>query len=185
MKFNLANYETVAERLHRARHDHPEMIIISKPVESLITGEPGRMMWVFETIIYKTPEDLEKGLPWANGYASGIDGGPGADQNCAQENAETSSIGRALAKCGYHGDKGLASREEMHKAQGAPVGRKPAAKKSGAGKYDPAQVSEEFKGAVEQCDSLDGLRAMWHAASNEHEQRYVESVFAAMGGGEK
>ena len=55
-------------------------------------------------------------LPKASGLAFEIDGGNGANQTSALENAETSAIGRALANAGYSGNK-RTSREEMNKVE--------------------------------------------------------------------
>jgi hypothetical protein len=129
--FNLADYETVAERLVRFHADHPHARIITK---NLSTDQDRQVStWVVLTEIWLPMLEIWEDAPaqanpensWflkATGHAFEIDGGRGPNQTSALENAETSSIGRALANCGYSGDKKgdpnkRPSREEMEKVQ--------------------------------------------------------------------
>lgn len=114
MKFNINDYETVQDRLQRFLKDNSDARVIT---ENLTTKEDRAVMtWVFKTSIYLTAGDQAENLPKATGHAFEIDGGKGANITSAMENAETSSLGRALANLGYHGDK-RASREEMQKVE--------------------------------------------------------------------
>jgi len=112
-QFNPADYETVAERIKRFYSDWPDGRIVTRN----LTKQHDRaiMTWVVQASVYLTKDDQERNLPKATGLAFEVDGGMGANQTAALENAETSAIGRALANCGFSGNK-RASREEMAKA---------------------------------------------------------------------
>lgn len=117
-RFNLEDYETVEERLKRFHKDHPDGAIITEN----LTQPSDRVSntWVVRASVYFGIDDMPD-KPRATGLAFEIDGQPGANVTSALENAETSSIGRALANCGYSGNK-RASRTEMAKVQrGAPT----------------------------------------------------------------
>jgi hypothetical protein len=117
-RFNLDEYETVEERLKRFHSDHREGAIITEN----LTQPSDRVShtWVVRASVYFDYKDQELNMPRGTGMAFEIDGTPGANQTSALENAETSAIGRALANCGYSGNK-RPSREEMAKAKrGAP-----------------------------------------------------------------
>jgi hypothetical protein len=112
MKFDLTQYEPVEARLERFWAEHPE----------------GRI----ETRLLTDPAALDEVVIWAGawfhaadehpagtGHASERRGGTGANQFAHLENAETSSIGRALCNCGYKArrESPRPSREEMTKVQ--------------------------------------------------------------------
>jgi hypothetical protein len=112
--FNLADYETVEERIRRFYVDHPDGRIIT---ENLTTLQDRQVLtWVVRASIYFDWEELHRGTPKATGMAFEVDGAGGANKTSALENAETSAIGRALANAGYSGNK-RASREEMAKVE--------------------------------------------------------------------
>lgn len=120
--FNPSDYETVAERIKRFYTDYPHGRIITKN----LTTKEDRLAstWVVRTKIY-IPNPLTKEGPFheeyilkSTGLAFEVDGQGMANKTSALENAETSSIGRALANAGYSGDK-RASREEMEKVNRA------------------------------------------------------------------
>jgi hypothetical protein len=115
-QFNLNDYETVESRIARFYKDHPDGRIITKNVTSI--ADRTVSTWVVKAIIYLTDADQERKLPKATGYAFEIDGAGMANKTSALENAETSSIGRALANAGYSGNK-RTSREEMAKVERA------------------------------------------------------------------
>jgi hypothetical protein len=114
--FNLNDYETVESRIARFYKDYPDGRIITKNVTSI--ADRSVSTWVVKAIIYLTDADQERKLPKATGYAFEIDGAGMANKTSALENAETSSIGRALANAGYSGNK-RTSREEMAKVERA------------------------------------------------------------------
>ena len=108
MRFNPEDYEDVASRIKRFRADHPDSRIITHAL-----SDPNLKDWVvIRAEVFLTSADT---APAASGIAQEHPG-QGANQTCWWENAETSSIGRALANCGYSGDK-RPSREEMQKTE--------------------------------------------------------------------
>jgi hypothetical protein len=119
--FNLADYETVEERIRRFYTDNPDGRIITKNKTKPTDRERGQ--WVVKAEIW-LPLDydkesvnvrfVEQAFLKATGWAFEIDGQGMANKTSALENAETSAIGRALANAGYSGNK-RASREEMAK----------------------------------------------------------------------
>jgi hypothetical protein len=112
-QFNLADYETVEERIRRFYKDHPQGRIITDNITTLQDRQVST--WVVKALVY-TNDDL---YPKASGLAFEVDGQGMANKTSALENAETSAIGRALANAGYSGNK-RTSRQEMEKvARGA------------------------------------------------------------------
>ena len=111
--FNLADYETVEERLRRLFTDHPTARVIT--INETTPQDRAALTWIMRAELYLLDDD---GLPYlkSTGYAFEIDGTGGANKTSALENAETSAIGRALANAGYSGNK-RASREEMAKVE--------------------------------------------------------------------
>ena len=108
MRFNLEDYEPVQSRIKRFKADHPDSRIITHAL-----SDPNLKDWVvIRTEVFLT---VDAAAPAATGIAQ-EQPGSGANQTSWWENCETSSIGRALANCGYGGDK-RASREEMEKAE--------------------------------------------------------------------
>jgi hypothetical protein len=112
-RFNLEDYETVEQRLKRAMTEHPDMRVVTEWVNQGESAE-GARTWVFKTSIYLTAGDQANNLPKATGYAVEIDGTGGANNGSAGENAETSSLGRAMANMSLSGNK-RNTREEMSK----------------------------------------------------------------------
>jgi hypothetical protein len=111
-KFNLADYETVEERIKKFYELYPDGRLVTKLVEDYNTQAP--RTWVFKAYAYLTAGDQAAGIPKATGYASEIDGTGGANNGSACENSETSSLGRCLANMSLSGNK-RASRTEMAK----------------------------------------------------------------------
>jgi len=138
--FNPAEYETVAERLKRALKDHPDLRIVTHNQ----TQQHDRAIstWVVYTQIFLNADDQRNNLAKATGLAFEVDGVGMANKTSALENAETSSLGRALSHMGYFGDK-KATREEMSKvAKGVtPV--------------------KNYLAALENISDLEGLRALY------------------------
>ena len=112
--FNLADYETVEERIKRLYKDEPNARIITKNQTKSSDREKG--VWIVKAEIWLPTEDEKFDACYlkATGHAFEIDGQGMANKTSALENAETSAIGRALANAGYSGNK-RASREEMAK----------------------------------------------------------------------
>jgi hypothetical protein len=116
-RFNLADYETVEERIRRfyAAHEDGRIVTEWQNFDGYIDKqEPAS--YVIKAFVYLTSGDQANGLPKATGYAIEIDGTGGANNGSALENAETSAIGRALANMNLSGNK-RASREEMQKVE--------------------------------------------------------------------
>lgn len=113
-RFNLADYETVEERIKRFYALYPDGRIITENLTTLQDRQVST--WVFKTTIFLDEGSQAAGLAKATGHAFEVDGGSGANQTSAMENAETSSIGRCLANMNLSGNK-RASREEMQKVE--------------------------------------------------------------------
>jgi hypothetical protein len=117
-RFNLADYETVEDRIKKfyAAHDDGRIITEwenhTRYLEEL--DAVGPKTWVVKASVYLTAGDQATHLPKATGYAVEVDGTGGANNGSALENAETSAIGRALANMNLSGNK-RTSREEMSK----------------------------------------------------------------------
>jgi hypothetical protein len=110
--FNLADYETVEERIARFYKDNPDGRIVT---ENLTTLQDRQVLtWVVKATVYLNNKEQGNTLAKATGLAFEIDGIGMANKTSALENAETSAIGRALANAGYSGNK-RTSREEMEK----------------------------------------------------------------------
>ena len=112
-RFNLSDYETVEERIKRFYDEYPDGRILTHNITERYDREVST--WVVSAAIYLNVGDQAADLPKATGLAFEVDGGQGANQTAALENAETSAIGRALANAGFSGNK-RTSREEMAKA---------------------------------------------------------------------
>ena len=108
--FNLADYETVEERLIKFWKDHPDGRIETE----LIEATPSRFIVVAR--IFRTEADSRY---WTSGLAYEHISDRGVNSTSALENCETSAIGRALANAGYAVKGKRASREEMSKVANA------------------------------------------------------------------
>ena len=106
--FNLADYETVEDRLVKFWEDHKQGRILT----SIHYYDDNRILVRAE--IYFNREDDR---PVATGYAEEIRGASPVNKTSHAENAETSAIGRGLANCGYATKGSRPSREEMEKVQ--------------------------------------------------------------------
>jgi hypothetical protein len=110
-RFNLDDYEPVADRIARWYKLNPDGAIRTALVTTNEDRE--RKQWIVQGFVFKHRDDE---YPVATGLAFEIDGTAGANSTSALENAETSSIGRALANANMNGDRTKrASREEMAK----------------------------------------------------------------------
>jgi hypothetical protein len=144
--FNLADYETVEERLVRFYKDNPDGRVITENE----TTDSNRLekIWLVRAVIYLSGEDLERGCPKATGYAFEIDGTAGANKAAALENCETSAIGRALANGGYSGNK-RTTREEMDKVA----------------RFEASQKARDWVAEAKLLKDVDAVRLLWGEAS--------------------
>jgi hypothetical protein len=143
-RFNLADYETVEQRIRRFYELYPDGRIVTENTSTLQDRQLAT--WVFKTTIYLDEGSQAAGLPKATGYASEVDGGSGANATSACENAETSSIGRCLANMNLSGNK-RASREEMEKVE----------------RNVPIRVVERLSALMDAKD-IEGLRKLYAEA---------------------
>lgn len=151
--FNMADYEPVDARLHRAHAAQNDLRVITE----LITHDDKTV--ICKATVYKSGDDLEHGRPWATGYAQESIGSSNITRTSWLEVCETSAIGRALANAGYAPKGARASREEMQQASrpAAKVGGRPATGQAEARKQDgpsPAVASalEQIKQLVPTLD---------------------------------
>ena len=142
--FNPAEYETVADRIKRFYQDNADGRIITKN----LTQQHDRAIstWVVQAWVYLSVQDQRDDVAKASGLAFEIDGTGMANKTSALENAETSSIGRALANAGYSGDK-RASREEISKV------------------IRDKAPARNWTAALDNIDNLEGLRSLYLEAT--------------------
>ena len=147
-KFNLADYETVEDRLKRFYKDWPDGRILTE--NETVPEYRQEKIWVIKAIVFLSGEDVERGCPKATGYAFEIDGTGMANQSSALENCETSAIGRALANAGYSGNK-RTSREEMEKVA----------------RFEEVSKKRDWLAEAEALQDVDKLRLLWAEASKQ------------------
>ena len=109
--FNLADYETVEERLIKFWKDYPDGRIETELIEATATR------FIIKASIFRTEVDIKA---WTTGLAYELVTDRGVNSTSALENGETSAIGRALANANYAAKGKRASREEMTKVAMAP-----------------------------------------------------------------
>jgi hypothetical protein len=147
-RFNLADYETVEERIKRFYGDWPDGRILTE--NETIPEYRSEKIWVVRALVFLTGEDVERNCPKASGLAYEVDSAHGPQQSSALEVCETSAIGRALANAGYSGNK-RASREEMEKVQ----------------RFEERKVSRDWLAEAESLKDVDQLRLLWAEASKQ------------------
>jgi hypothetical protein len=147
-RFNLADYETVEERLKRFYQDHPDGRIITE--NETLPEYRAEKIWVVKSLVFFSGEDLERGCPKATGLAYEVDSSSGPQQSSALEVCETSSIGRALANAGYSGNK-RTSREEMEKVA----------------RFEEVSKKRDWLAEAEALQDVDKLRLLWAEASKQ------------------
>ena len=104
--FNLADYEPVDSRIHQFYESFKDGRIVTEM--ELIDMEKGHC--IFKAYIYK---DSVRTMADSTGYADGFRKDRGVDAQFWINNAETSSIGRALANLGLSAKGKRPSAEEM------------------------------------------------------------------------
>ena len=104
--FNLSEYETVDSRIHQFYESFKDGRIVTEM--ELIDMEKGHC--IFKAYIYK---DSVRTMADSTGYADGFRKDRGVDAQFWINNAETSSIGRALANLGLSAKGKRPSAEEM------------------------------------------------------------------------
>jgi len=104
MAFDLSNYETVDERLHKWWKEFPDGRLETEVVEASNTR------FIVICRLFRTEVDLK---PYATGIASETVSDRGVNANFALPNCETSAIGRAISNAGLSAKGKRPSREEM------------------------------------------------------------------------
>jgi len=104
--FNLADYETVEDRLEKFWEKYPDGRIETEVIEAAATR------FIVKALLYRTEADARS---WTSGLAFENVTERGVNATSALENCETSAIGRALANAGFATKGKRASREEMSK----------------------------------------------------------------------
>ena len=135
-KFDLNNYETVEDRLKKFWKDFPNGRLDTQVIH--IT-EDGTCVTIRSEIF----KDMEDARPVSTGIAQETKGQGGfANADAWMENAETSSLGRALSNWNYQGtNKPRPSREEMSKVQ---VEKKPVKKPTKKEQEAMEKVADEM-----------------------------------------
>jgi hypothetical protein len=108
MGFDLSQYETVDERLHKFKELYPNSRVFTELVS--FTND----QYIVKAYIYKDTDDLN---PLATGYAEERVGSSPVNRNSALENCETSALGRALANAAISAKGNRPSATEMGKAE--------------------------------------------------------------------
>ena len=159
--FNLADYETVEERIRRFYDLYPDGRILTEDYTS--DADRAKGVWRVKTTIYLDEGSLAAGLPKATGHAFEVDGQGMTQKAAALETCETSSIGRCLANMNLSGNK-RASREEMEKVQRHAVREVVA----------PAGFGDRIYDAVD----VQALEALWNeAVSGGFHELVKEAIF--------
>lgn len=154
-QFDLSQYETVEQRLKRFWADHAGGAVIT----NVVGVTPDHKSVIVRAEVWFDKSDP---MPTGVGLAQETQGGGGPNNNCWTENCDTSAVGRALANCGYSGDK-RASREEMQKASREPF-RAPAPPQRAA---PPSGIAE---GEIRPCAKC--LAPVRFAFENGKAERY-------------
>ena len=104
MAFDLSNYETVDERLHKWWKEFPDGRLETEVVEASNTR------FIVICRLFRTEVDQKA---YATGIASETVSDRGVNANFALPNCETSAIGRAISNAGLSAKGKRPSREEM------------------------------------------------------------------------
>lgn len=112
--FNLEDYETVDERIHKFWEKYPNGRIITSDPIIVRNVEGAPLQYVFRCEVYR---DISDPVPSATGTAEEIVGSSPVNRTSALENAESSAIGRALANLSFSKKGTRPSQTEMAKVQ--------------------------------------------------------------------
>lgn len=145
-RFNLADYELVEDRLARAMSDHPDLRVVTEEVTT--PEDRARGYFIVRSAVFLNAADQRDGLPKATGWAFEIEGTAGANQTAALENAETSSLGRALKQA--FGGKGV-TRQEMEKVA----------------RFEEQAKNRDWLAEAAELKDVDKLRLLWAEASKQ------------------
>lgn len=156
-RFNLADYATVQERIEAFWAKYPDGAIVTKDLTT--DADRDKKQWRVYAEVYFVFDEVR---PRGTGLAFEIDGGAGANQTSAYENAETSAIGRALATANFTTSKHRASRQEMAKAQRGPA--------------NEAQITAID---VQSAANLKDLEALWAKAVDSGDSTKLIATFTA------
>jgi hypothetical protein len=171
--FNLSDYETVDSRIHQFYGQYKDGRIVTEM--ELIDMDKG--LCVFKAYIYK---DSVRTMPDATGYADGSRKDRGVDAQFWINNAETSSIGRALANLGLSAKGKRPSAEEMAQVN---------AVKTVASKPPKPSVTE-LDAAIRAADKEPAEQDYWTTPVNEYMKvvdapvtldKAIDTVAAIMG----
>lgn len=133
----LDNYVTVAERVAAFYQTYPSGRINTAIVQH--DAESGFILMRAE--VYRSSDDAQ---PSATGHAFEVRSESYVNRTSYIENAETSSVGRALALLGFEVRRGIASREEMEKASRMQTDKAPPTERAAATtKPAPKKTEEE------------------------------------------
>ncbi|HEY0077275.1 MAG TPA: hypothetical protein VGB73_01420 [Pyrinomonadaceae bacterium] len=111
-------YIPVAERVEKFYERFPDGRIVTTIVEH----DPQSGFILMRAEVFRQTEDAQ---PAATGHAFEVRGESYVNKTSYIENAETSSVGRALALLGFEVKRGIASREEVEKAARMQADEKP------------------------------------------------------------
>jgi hypothetical protein len=104
MAFDLSQYETVDERLHKWWKEFPDGRLETEIIEA------SQSRFIVICKLFRTENDLKA---YASGLASETVSDRGVNANFALPNCETSAIGRAISNAGLSAKGKRPSREEM------------------------------------------------------------------------
>jgi hypothetical protein len=162
-RFNLDDYETVEQRIRRFYEMNPDGRIVTANLTTLQDRQVNT--WVVKTWIYLTAADQAEELPKSTGHAFEVDGTGMANQTAALENAETSSIGRALANMNLSGNK-RTSREEMAKVERG---------------ITPKAPSRDWQAEMNALTTVEAARQLWDEARTQKAPKSIQDEIKAKG----